>query len=365
MNGTKLVKNGLIMCLLGACLAGGAGPQAAGRYVWPRLPERPRIEWLATYQGERDLPNASFVGALVEEAPSLEAPMFVATDGEGKKIYISDQLNRGVLVFDVEKGKVHKLAATDEKRPLSPAGIALDEDGNIYVADTSKHDIYVYGQDEQLKKIIELGKQVNGIGALTIDVKLRRLIVPDIRGHRIAIFDYDGKFILALGKGRGVEDEQLNYPTAVAIDKEGNYLVCDQMNARIQRFTPDGKFLSRFGQRGDGGGELAVPKAVAVDSEGHVYVTDGKNHKVGIYDVSGQYLLDFGGPFTFQGTSHNPGGFNTPQGIVIDRHDRIYVVDSMNRRLQIFQYMNDSYLEKHPITEKDMAPDAAPPKKAR
>jgi DNA-binding beta-propeller fold protein YncE len=357
MNCPAIFGKSLLVCVLGLIMAGCATEQPKYRYVWPRLPERPRIEWLGAYQSERDLPNPSFVtSVLLEEARYLDEPFYIATDGEGK-VYVGDMKLPGVMVFDFNKSKTHIMAEDYEKRPLSPAGVALDEEGNIYVADAYLKCIFVYDRNERQKEILDLDVlKVNGIGALTIDAKRHRILVPDIRGgHRILVLDYHGKLLLTIGE-RGLDKGTFTYPTAVAIDKEGNYLVCDQMNARIQRFTPEGKFLSMFGERGDSKGEFALPKAVAVDSEGHVYVTDGKNHKVGIYDVNGQFLLDLGGPYTFDGRKTNPGGFHTPQGIVIDKHDKIYVVDSMNRRFQIFQYLNDSYYEKHPLTEKDQAP---------
>ena len=350
------VRNGLLICVLGLLMAGCATEQQKYRYVWPRLPERPRIEWLGAYQSERDLPNPSrLASVLLEEPVYLDEPFYIATDGEGM-VYVGDLKLGGVVVFDFKKSKSHLLGADYDKKPSAPGGIALDEEGNIYVADNNLKGIFVYDRTEKMKDVLDLTPlKVNGIGALTIDTKLHRIIVPDIRGHRILLLDYRGQLVSTIGE-RGLKDGTFTYPVAVAIDKDGNYLVCDQMNARIQRFTPDGKFLSKFGERGDSRGYLAIPKALAVDAEGHIYVTDGKNHKVGVYDANGQFLIDIGAPYTFDGLRVNPGGFHTPQGIVVDKHDTIYVVDSMNRRFQVFQYMSDDYLAKHPITEKEQAP---------
>jgi DNA-binding beta-propeller fold protein YncE len=350
MNRVKGMWKGGVVLLLALLAAGCASsPQVKERYLWPRPPETARVEWLGAYQNERDMKAASFMGELmaVEEPRTLKDPFYVTADGAGK-VYVGDFKNLGVLVFDFVRNKVHLLGENYEKRARLPTGVALDADGNLYVADSVERLIYVYDKDERQKAIYNISGQVTTIGAMAIDQVRKHLVVPDIRGHKIAVFDLSGKLLFSVGK-RGEEPGQFNYPDAVAIDKEGNILVSDQMNARIQRLSPEGKPLFKFGQRGDGPGEFALPKGVAVDSEGHIYVTDGKNHKFGIYDEKGQFLLDIGSPYTFDGHKINPGGFHTPQGIFIDKNDTIYIVDSSNTRIQVFQYLGEGDLQRHPF----------------
>lgn len=352
MNRIGIVRTMVIAFVMGTLLAGCAsGPAVKERYFWPRLPEKPRIEWLGAYQSVRDMENASLLSDLlaVEEPIYLQDPFYIISDGEGK-VFVSDMKARGVVVFDFAKSKVHMLAQDYESRATLPTGVALDGDGNLYVADIDKRTVFVYDKNENQKTVLDLSNDVKSIGAMAIDKKRSRLIVPDIRGHKIAVYDLAGKLISSFGT-RGIEAGKLNFPTSVAIDKDGNLLVCDQMNARIQRFTPEGKFISMFGERGDGVGELANPKGVALDAEDHVYVTDGKNNKISIFDLSGQFLLDIGKGYTFDGLHVNPGGFNTPQGIYIDKNQTIYVVDGHNMRFQVFQYLDDAYLQKHPLPE--------------
>ena len=352
MNRLKAMRTMVIAFVLGALLAGCAsGPTVKERYFWPRLPDTPRIEWLGAYQSIRDLENASKISELLaaEDPLYLKDPFYLVSDGAGK-VYVGDMKDRGVVVFDFPKGTVHLLAEDYATRANAPTGVALDDEGNIYVADIDRKVIFVYDKTEHEKTVLDFAKEVKSIGSITIDRKRKRLMVPDIKGHQILVCDLSGKILFSFGK-RGIEDGQLNYPTAVAIDKEGNLLVSDQMNARIQRFTPEGKFIAKFGERGDGPGELALPKAVAVDSEDHIYVTDGKNHKVVIFDLAGRFLMELGGPYTFDGLRVNPGGFNTPQGIYIDKNDTIYIADGHNGRIQVFQYLTDAYLRQHPLPE--------------
>jgi sugar lactone lactonase YvrE len=73
-----------------------------------------------------------------------------------------------------------------------------------------------------------------------------------------------------------------------------------------------------------------------VDSEGHIYVVDALFDAVQIFDRTGQFLLAFGQ------SGVAPGRFWLPGGLCIDATDRIYVADSYNQRLQIFQYLPEA-----------------------
>jgi DNA-binding beta-propeller fold protein YncE len=73
-----------------------------------------------------------------------------------------------------------------------------------------------------------------------------------------------------------------------------------------------------------------------VDSEGHIYIVDALQGNIQVYDRAGQFLLPFGG------NGKRGGEFNLPSGIFIDASDRIFVSDTYNRRVQVFQYVKGS-----------------------
>jgi len=110
----------------------------------------------------------------------------------------------------------------------------------------------------------------------------------------------------------------------------------------VQAFTPEGRFLSKFGSVGDRPGTFANPKGLALDSDGHIYVTDAAFSNIQIFDAEGNVLLFIGqlGP--------QPGNFHLPAGISIDEHDRIYVADQLNARIQVFQYLKEPLAEQVP-----------------
>lgn len=345
---------GVLMFITSGC----AAPQLKKeRYFWPPPPDTPRIEWLGTYNNASNMKNSSFLSEIIGEEPSemLKRPMFVSADGKGK-VYISDYLNVGFIVFDLNAKTTHRLPSAEEIE--LPAGVALDGDGNIYAADGKKRKIHVLDKNENVKYVIDLSKELKSIASIAVDKSRKRLIVPDVKGHQVLVYDLVAGTVInkAIGKvgaskpGNG--DGEFNYPTAATVDPKGDILVCDSMNARIQRFSPEGVFRSKFGKRGDGLGDFSQIKTVAVDSWGHIYVTDGRAHNVSVYDEKGMSLLVFGGVYGSSGAADvsSPGGFMLPQGIYIDQNDTIYVVDQVNARFQVFQFVTEKYMKEHPIT---------------
>lgn len=346
----KLSLTILLLTLLAGC---ATQPTAVRRFYWPPLPAPPRIEWLGAYHSQLDLKTPSFLSKILgeEEPIALDKPLYIAANGAGK-VYVGDIFKSTFWVYDLKEKDVYRLGANTAHAVFEhPTGIDLDGEGNIYAADNRKKKIVVFDRNERTQTVFDLSAEVQTISAIAIDPVRRRLIVPDGTGHKVAVFDLAGKLLFSFGKP-GDGDGEFNYPLSAAVNREGEIFIADTQNARIQRFTPDGKFVLKFGQRGDGPSDFAIIKGVAIDSENHVYVTDGKAHNIKIFDDKGDYLLTIGGPYSLQPEGKvAPGGFLIPQGIYIDKNDTIYVVDQLNRRFQVFQYLTPAYLKEHPITE--------------
>ena len=343
----------LTFVLLAGCATGPV--KAKQRYFWPPPPDVPRVEWLGFYQNKTQLKQEGFMSEVLgdDNVISLGFPVFAAGDGMGR-MYVSDHKLFGVMVFDFNTLTTHLLGSpkgnVNTTGILRPSGIAFDADGLLYVGDTEGKKVFVFDKNEKAIRVLDFTKTCKSIAFFSIDKLRKHLIIPDVQGHKIVITDLSGKVINSFGV-RGGRDGDFNYPSATAVDSSGNILVCDQMNARVEVFTPDGVFKSKFGKRGDGVGEFSIIKGVAVDSEGHVYVSDGRGNKVTIFSEAGDLLLQVGYPFAEQSaTSATPGGFNFPNGIFIDQNDTIYVADVLNLRVQVFQYLNEKYLKEHPVS---------------
>jgi len=144
----------------------------------------------------------------------------------------------------------------------------------------------------------------------------------DGKGQQVFKFSPDGKVLLTLGKAgvSGDGPDVFNQPSDVAVAPNGDIFVADghdenNSNARIVKFSKDGKFIKAWGKHGKGPGEFEVPHALAFDARGRLFVADRGNNRIQIFDQDGKFLEEWK-------------QFSRPSGIYIDRNDVIYVADS-------------------------------------
>src|SRR5207244_7430284 len=127
--------------------------------------------------------------------------------------------------------------------------------------------------------------------------------------------------------GKGAEKGQFDSPTGIAVDGNGNILVADTGNGRIEKFSPTGTFLSSVGTKGTGHGQLGDPNGIAIDRTRNIYVAEASNHRVQKLAPDGTFIADWKGP--------EP-GFYGPRRIAIGPDDSIYVVDQGRTRIVKF-----------------------------
>ena len=141
------------------------------------------------------------------------------------------------------------------------------------------------------------------------------------KGHVVVKFSPQGKVLMTLGKAgvAGNSNELFNRPSAVTVAPNGDIYVADghggESNARVMKFSKDGKFLKTFGKKGKGRGEFDELHAIALDSQGRVFVGDRGNGLIKIFDGEGNLLDEWK-------------QFGRPSGIWITKDDMMYVADS-------------------------------------
>jgi len=175
-------------------------------------------------------------------------------------------------------------------RFIKPAGLAVDGDGNLYVADSGN--------------------------------------------HRVQKFDPEGTFIAEVGSP-GDGPGEFNEPWGVAVDSQGNLYVADTWNNRIQKFDRDLNFVTQWGKPAS---DLTNPKAydfwgprdVATDAEGNVWVADTGTCRILKFAGDGSFLASLGK------CGSEPGQFREPVGIEIAANGDILVADAWNSRIQRF-----------------------------
>ena len=128
----------------------------------------------------------------------------------------------------------------------------------------------------------------------------------------------------------GSKPGELNRPSGIAIDADGNLVVADAWNHRVQKFTEDGTFITEWGGYGQGPGEFDMPWGICVDDEGYTYVCDWRNDRVQKLDPDGGHVMTIGE------SGSEDGQFNRPTGVTVDRDGDIYVADWANHRVQMF-----------------------------
>jgi NHL repeat-containing protein len=239
---------------------------------WAKLPEG--RTWGSTSAVDID-PDGSSVW-VAERCGAFAPPSMMRV---GSPFACSDSSLPPILKFDAS-GKLVKSFGVGLL--LFPHGVHVDRAGNVWVTD--------------------------GLG-------------KDGKGHQVIKFSPDGQVLLTLGKAgiAGSGPDEFNAPSAVVTAPNGDIFVADghggNTNARIVKFSKDGKFIKSWGKKGSAPGEIDIPHAIAMDSRGRIFLGDRQNNRIQIFDQDGNYLDQW-----LQ--------FSRPSGVFIDKNDIIYVADS-------------------------------------
>jgi sugar lactone lactonase YvrE len=145
----------------------------------------------------------------------------------------------------------------------------------------------------------------------------------DGKGHVVVKFSPDGKVLMTLGKPgvAGDGNDVFNAPSDVLVAPNGDIFVGDghggATNARVMKFSADGKFIKTWGKKGTAAGEFSYPHGLAMDSAGRLFVADRENNRIQIFDQDGKYIAEWK-------------QFGRPSGVFIDKNDVLYVADSQS-----------------------------------
>jgi tripartite motif-containing protein 71 len=174
------------------------------------------------------------------------------------------------------------------------------------------------------------------------------LYIMDTKNARIQKFDSDGKFILMWGSpGSGEGQFSITVPDEgrLAVDAQGNVLVLDVSNGRVQKFDSNGKFLTQWGTSGKGDGQFIEASDIAIDQQNNVYVVDYQNRVVQKFDENGKFLLRWGK------TGLEDGEFAGLFSVAIDPDGNVLVADEVGR-IQKFD-RDGKFLLKIPLEKID------------
>jgi sugar lactone lactonase YvrE len=257
-------------------------------------------------------------------AAQMRSPAGVATDAAGN-VYIVDKGNNRIRKVAAASGVITTFAgngsygfsgdggAATSARLADPAEIAIDGAGNLYIADAGNH-------------------RIRKITAATG-------VITTVAGSGTPGYGGDGSVATAA---------QLDAPEGVAIDGAGNLYIADTDNHRVRKVAAGSGVITTlagsgvYGFSGDGAAAIAAqmrsPNAVAVDGAGNVYISDANNERIRKVDAADGNITTVAGTgswgFSGEGGAATSATLNAPSGLAVDAAGNVFVADTGNHRIR-------------------------------
>ena len=259
---------------------------------------------------------------------ALQEPYSVTTDST-HRIFITDIKAATVHVFDPVHSQYSVLRGGHPLR--SPVGIATDREGNVYVSDSSLQEILVYDSKGKFNHYLKKSRGHESYFAsprgIAVDTAAtEHIYVCDTNRHMLIVLDKKGHVLTRVGtRGGGKGPGEFRYPTQVVAFGD-EIAVLDSGNSRVQILDSQGHFLSEV--------RLAYASnrtGLAMDNDKNLYLTDAELNRLQVFNGDGKLLYEFGEAGT------TPGQFNGMSGIWVNSENCLYVVDTQNKRVQLFQ----------------------------
>ena len=315
---------------------------------------------------------------------SLWSPQGVALDTQGN-LYIADMAN--ARIRRVSPAGTISTVAGNGKRGFSgdggdaqsaslrfPRGVALDTQGNLYIADEQNHRIRRVTPAGTISTVAGNGKGgFSGDGGdsasallwspfdLALDTQ-GNLYIADEQNHRIRRVTPAGTISTVAGNGKGgfsgdggdAQSASLRLPRGVALDTQGNLYIADPANARIRRVTPAGTISTVAGNGthgySDGGGDARLaslwsPQGVALDTQGNLYIADEQNHRIRRVTPAGTISTVAGNGthgYSGDGGDARLASLDSARGVALDTQGNLYIADTWNRRVRKVVFLEAS-----------------------
>lgn len=197
--------------------------------------------------------------------------------------------------------------------------VAVDSQDRVYVYSRSEHPMVVFDRDGNFLTSWgdDILKDAHGIFIDDED----NVFCVERETHVMHKFTTDGELLMTLGTmdQPGAEGEPFNLPTDFALGPGGEMFISDGYgNARIHKFSPDGKLIKSWGKPGTGPGEFDLPHCVRIDPRNRVMVADRENNRIQFFTLDGEYIEEWG-------------DLLQPDTIYIDEDELVYIAELEQR----------------------------------
>jgi DNA-binding beta-propeller fold protein YncE len=272
----------------------------------------------------------------------------IGIDGRGD-IYLLDRSSNQVHKIDQESQILLSFGSRGKGRGQfnMPMGIVAGDADKVYIADTLNGRVQVLrvsgSVKDKLPAVIALPPILDFVQSIDTKENVADLVYVDqvglyiLSGSKGQILVSGTAHRIVNPSGQPPAGPSMSRPQALHVSSQGKILVADTGNHRLQFLDTDGSYRYHFGIKGHEAGEFQAPQGVTTDQEGNIYIADTKNHRIQIFNPDGIYLRSFGEKSEEASiTDARPGTFLFPTDLIFDSQQQLYVLDSENRRIQIF-----------------------------
>jgi len=243
-------------------------------------------------------------------------------DGEADKGLPSDK-NKPAFVTSI--------SGENEGRLNNPLNVAV-ADNLIYIADSGNGRISVFSQTGVFKNSINPAPDTQTAYPFSVTTDRKRRIYLTLTAgaeNKIMVFDANGRFLYRFPEGISAASDYIvpGKPVAIFSANEKVY-VTDVVDQDVKVYDLDGKLITKFGRPGTAKGEFLYPNGVTADDDGYIYVSDSNNGRVQVFNEKGEFSHLFVAP------ENTP--MALPRGIAIDKLGRVHVVDTFKHQVFVF-----------------------------
>ena len=285
-----------------------------------------------------EISGSPFTVAVLTNTPTsfirrLNLPWGVAVNEEGQ-VVVAECSKHCISIFSVNGDKVASFGSNGSAPgELSyPIGVAITAAGDILVSENSNHRIQLFSPHGRSLDCVG----IRGSGPLqfqypqgiAIHPHSNKIYIADGNNRRIQVLNSNLTFCISFG-GQGTGNGKFSYPHDISFNSTGHVFVSDYDNHRIQVFTEYGVFIRQFGQEGGGEGELNSPISIAIDSNDVVYIGEDGNHRISLFTPDGQFLM------VIAAHDSDQGQFYRPRGLTIGKDGTLFISDINNSCVQV------------------------------